>query len=321
MRYIITGSDGQLGGRVAANMLKEVSPDQLTFTFPFIERLPEKKIGDWKKQGVEIREADYDKKEQMIEAFMGGERLFFVSGVLNGPKRVQQNKNVIDAAKKAGIKHITYTSFFGANREGYDQYVLPDHTATEKYLRESGIGDNIMRNTLYLENYLINSVMLANISDYKWVTNAGETEGAFIPKDDSGRVATALLLGKGEPNKDYDVTGNLISQREICGMVAKASGINYEYVPVNDEAFLKYLDSIHIPRETNGDYSKSPVPWCGNDMLTNEGGIRKGQMSIQTDTVEKLTGRKPMAVSELIDRYSFVWKEKVTSYWDLGKYM
>lgn len=55
-------------------------------------------------------------------------------------------------------------------------------------------------------------------------------------------------------------------------------------------------------------------------MLTNEGGIRKGQMAIQTDTVEKLTGRKPMAVSELIDRYGFVWKEKVTSYWDLGKY-
>ena len=81
------------------------------------------------------------------------------------------------------------------------------------------------------------------------------------------------------------------------------------------------MDSIHIPRVTSGDYSKSPVPWCGNDMLTNEGGIQKGQMSIQTDTVEKLTGRKPMNAIDLIDRYSFVWKEKVTSYWDLYKYM
>jgi len=321
MRYIITGSDGQLGGRVAANMLKEASAEQLVFTFPFIERLPDKKIENWKRQGVEVREANYDSMKQMIEAFKGGDRLFFVSGVLNGPERVQQHKNVIDAAKEAGIQHITYTSFFGANRKGYDQYVLPDHTATERYLGEAGVEYNIMRNTLYLENYLINSVMLANISDYKWVTNAGETKAAFIPKDDSGRVATALLLGKGEPNKDYDVTGNLISQREICEMIAKASGINYEYVPVGDEEFSKYLDSIHIPRVTSGDYSKSPVPWCGNDMLTNEGGIQKGQMSIQTDTVEKLTGRKPMNAIDLIDRYSFVWKEKVTSYWDLYKYM
>ena len=321
MRYVVTGSDGQLGGRVAVNMLSQVSGEQLIFTFPFPERLPKEKKEIWETQGVELRVANYDNKAQMIESFEGAERMFMVSGVFIGPKRVQQHQNAIDAAKEAGVKHITYTSFFGANREGYDQYVLPDHRATEKYLSESGIGYNIMRNTLYLENYLINSVMLANISDYKWVTNAGETAGAFIPKDDSGRVATALLLGKGEPKKDYDVTGNLITQREICEMVADASGIDYEYVPVNDQEFLKYLDSIHIPRESSGDFSKSPVPWCANDMLTNEGGIRKGQMAIQTDTVERLTGRKPMNASELIDRYSFVWKEKVTSYWDLVKYI
>ena len=321
MRYIVTGVDGQLGGRVAANMLKEAAADQLIFTYPFSERVPKAKIEQWEKLGITVQEANYDQKSQMTEVFKAGKRLFFVSGVLNGPERVQQHKNVIEAAKDAGVKHITYTSFFGANREGYDQYVLPDHRATEKYLSESGIEYNIMRNTLYLENYLINSVILANISDYKWVTNAGETAAAFIPKDDSGRVATALLLGKGEPNKDYDVTGNLITQREICEMIAEASGINYEYTPVDDEEFLKYLDSIHIPRETSGDYSKSPVPWCGNDMLTNEGGIRLGQMSIQTDTVEKLTGRKPLEAKDLIDKYSFVWKEKVSSYWDLMKYM
>lgn len=321
MRYIITGADGQLGGRVANNMLNQVSDEQLIFTCPFPERLPKEKKENWETQGVALRVANYDNKAQMIEAFAGAERMFMVSGVLNGPIRVQQHQNTIDAAKEAGVKHITYTSFFGANREGYDQYVLPDHTATEKYLSESGIEHNIMRNTLYLENYLLNSVMLANISDYKWITNAGETAAAFIPKDDSGRVGTALLLGKGEPNKDYDVTGNLITQRQICEMVAKASGIDFEYVPVDDEEFLRYLDSVHIPRETSGDYSKSPVPWCANDMLTNEGGIRKGQMAIQTDTVEKLTGRKPMNASELIDRYSFVWREKVTSYWDLMKYM
>ncbi len=321
MRYIVTGADGQLGGRVASNMLNQFSGEQLIFTCPFPERLPEEKKENWETRGVTLRVANYDNKAQMVDAFAGAERMFMISGVFIGEKRVQQHKNAIGAAIDAGVKHITYTSFFGANREGYDQYVLPDHRATEKYLAESGIDYNIMRNTLYLENYLLNSVMLANISDYKWVTNAGETAGAFIPKDDSGRVATALLLGKGEPNQDYDVTGNLITQREICEMVAKASGIDYKYVPVDDDEFLKYLDSVHIPRESSGDYSKSPVPWCAKDMLTNEGGIRIGQMAIQTDTVEKLTGRKPMNASELIDRYSFVWKENVTNYWDLMKYM
>ena len=42
--------------------------------------------------------------------------------------------------------------------------MLPDHRATEKMLKESGIEHNIMRNNLYMENYLTTSVMLAMLS-------------------------------------------------------------------------------------------------------------------------------------------------------------
>ncbi len=319
MRYIVTGSDGQLGGRVAANMLKEVSGDQLIFTCPDKRRLRKERLKVWEESGVTVREANYDSKEQMIEAFKGGDRIYMVSGVLIGPERVQQHKNVIDAAIAAGVKHITYTSFFGANRPEYKQYVLPDHTATEEYLIASGIDYNIMRNNLYLENYLLNSVMMANLDNNRWVTTAGEGKATFIAKDDSGRVATALLLGKGEHNKDYDVTGQLISQHEVCNMISELSGINYEYITLNEEEYYDYLDSIYIPRTSHGNYSKSPVPWCANDMVTNESGIRDGLMAVETDTVEKLTGRKPIHPKDLLEKYSFVWKEKITTYWDLGK--
>lgn len=319
MRYIVTGVDGQLGGRVASNMLKEVSGDQLIFTFPDRNRLRPERVKAWEEHGVSLREANYDNKEQMTEAFKGGDRIFMVSGVVIGPERVQQHKNVIDAAIAAGVKHITYTSFFGANRSGYKQYVLPDHTATEEYLRNSGVEYNIMRNNLYLENYLLNSVMMANLDNNRWVTTAGEGKATFIAKDDSGRVATALLLGKGEYNQDYDVTGRLISEHEICNMIREISGIDYEYITMNEEEYYDYLDSIYIPRTSKGNYSKSPVPWCANDMVTNESGIRDGLMAIETDTVEKLTGRKPLDPKDLLEKYSFVWKEKITTYWDLGK--
>lgn len=44
VKYIVTGVDGKLGGRVAENMLKEVKAEELIFTCPFLERLnPEKK--------------------------------------------------------------------------------------------------------------------------------------------------------------------------------------------------------------------------------------------------------------------------------------
>lgn len=318
MRYLITGVDGKLAGRVAEMMLKEVDGKELIFTCPNIDRIPIEKRENWEKRGVTIKSANYDKLEEMAESFKDVDRLFFISSILNGPRRVEQHKNVIEACKRAGVKHIIYTSFFGANREGYNQYVLPDHRATEKMLKESGIAHNIMRNNLYMENYLTTSVMLAMLSNNIWGTTAGEGKVTSIAKDDSARCAVALLLGKGEVNRDYDLTSTIpMSQRDICNLIAEKSGIPFKYVPMNSKEFKEYLENLHIPETTDGDFSKSPVPFCSNDMITNEAGIAEGQMGIVTHDVELLTGVKPKEVADLIDEYSYVWKNKVKHWRDL----
>lgn len=85
----------------------------------------------------------------MIEAFRGGNRIYMVSAVTIGEIRVQQHKNVVDAAIAAGVEHITYTSFLGASDPAYAHvYVTPNHTATEAYIRErsaeTGVEYNFM---------------------------------------------------------------------------------------------------------------------------------------------------------------------------------
>lgn len=230
MKYIVTGCDGKLGGRVAENMLKEVSPSNLIFTCPFMERLDPQKKEKWESLGVSVRQANYDDVDEMVKAFSGGDRIYIVSAVTIGKIRVQQHKNVVDAAIKAGVKHITYTSFLGASDPAYAHvYVTPDHTATEAYIREvapqHGVDYNFMQDNLYLENYLTTSVMLALMSDNKWYTTAGEGKGTFVPKDDVARLATALLLGKGEPGKTYKACGSeSISQRDLAQLLSELSG-------------------------------------------------------------------------------------------------
>ncbi|MGM9526408.1 MAG: NAD(P)-dependent oxidoreductase, partial [Peptococcaceae bacterium] len=194
----------------------------------------------------------------------------------------------------------------------YHQYVLPDHRATEAYLATCGIPYNVMRNNLYMENYLTTSVMLAMLSNNVWGTTAGEGKATFIAKDDSAACAAALLLGKGQPNVGYDLTSlHPVSQREICAMIAERSHIDFKYVPMNAEEYYQYLDALHIPRTTDGDNSKAPVLWCSNDMVTNEAGIAEGQMAIVSHDVETLLDRKPLEVTDLLDRYSYIWREKV----------
>lgn len=318
MKYLVTGADGKLAGRVAANMMEKVSGKELIFTCPDLSRVSSEKREFWRKNEVEIREANYDREEQMVEAFRGADRLFFISSIINGPKRVEQHRKVIEACKKAGVKHVTYTSFFGADREGYHQYVLPDHRATEKMLRESSISFNIMRNNLYMENYLTTSVMLAMLSNNVWGTTAGEGKVTSIAKDDSARCGAALLLGNGEPGQAYDLTSTIpLSQREICSMIAEKSGIPFVYQAMTEEEFRKYLEALHIPETTDGDFSQAPVPFCSNDMITNEAGISEGQMGIVTHDVERLTGRKPLEVCDLLEPYSYVWKNKVSHWKDL----
>ncbi|TKI05980.1 NmrA family NAD(P)-binding protein [Martelella alba] len=323
MKYVITGCDGQLGGRVAENMLSNVNPRNLIFTCPDPKRLPAETVAKWNRLGIEICTADYDKPEQMWKVFKGADRIFIVSGVLIGEKRVQQHRNVINAAVKAGLKHITYTSFLGATDPRYAHvYVTPDHTATEEYLQhiaaDSGIEYNVMRNNLYMENYLTTSVMLALLSGNKWYTTAGEGKGTFISKDDSALAATVLLLGAGQKNTAYNITGKqAISQREICQLISEASGIPLQYCPVDKEAFFAYLDSIGIPRTTDGDYSRSPVPWCGNDMVTNEASIAEGLMDFRSDDFYKLTLRIPKTAKDLVQRYSYIWKEKISNWKDI----
>ncbi|WP_213989254.1 NAD(P)H-binding protein [Sodalis sp. dw_96] len=109
----------------------------------------------------------------MTEAFRGGKGLFLLSAMTVGEVRQQQHRNAVDAAKAAGIEHINYTSFLGADRPDTFQVVTIDHRATEYYLQQSGLQWNTLRDNLSLENYLIAFAAIA-FKDMKWHTSAGE---------------------------------------------------------------------------------------------------------------------------------------------------
>lgn len=323
MKYIVTGVDGKLGGRVAELMLQETDASNLIFTCPDLSWLKPEKKEKWEKAGVAVRQANYNNVEEMTEAFKGGNRIYVVSAVTIGEIRVQQHKNVVDAAIAAGVEHITYTSFLGASDPKYAHvYVTPDHTATEAYIRqkaeETGIKYVFMQDNLYLENYLTTSVMLAFMSGNKWYTTAGEGRATYVPKDDVARMAAALLLGKGKDNTTYKVCGcESLSQRDLAAMISDMSGRKIEYCPVSHEEFFKYLDSMHIPRTATEDFSKAPVPWCGNDMVTNEGSIAEGLMDIASTDIEDVTGKKPSTARELAKNYTYIWENNVTHWRDI----
>lgn len=64
----------------------------------------------------------------------------------------------------------------------------------------------------------------------------------------------------------------------------------------------QYFDALHIPRTTDGDFSKSPIPWCSDDMVTNEACVKEGKMNVASDDIYKITGKAPATVRELAEQ-------------------
>ena len=320
MKYLVTGCDGQLGGRIAKITSEKVAAEDLVVACPFPERLDEEKKDYWTKSGIEIRTANYDNRQEMTENFKDIDRLIIISTITIGDIRRQQHRNAIDAAVDAGVKHITYTSYLGASDPAYQHvYVTPDHTYTEGYIKEKLVGTdvkyNFMRNNFYLENFVAALPVLAMINNFEWHTLAQDGRATCVPKDDSARLAAALLLGKGEDNTAYTACGKeATSIKEIVEIINDVSTAEFKYVPVDEEGLYAFCASLGIPRDSTDDFSNSPFPWCANDIVTSEQTIADGMFNVISDDIKTVTGVECRSVRDVIEENKYVYEQKLGSW-------
>lgn len=302
--YLVNGVGGQLASRVAEEMLNHVSAKELVFAASRLDRIDPVNLMRWRDRGVIIREASYDNPEQLRKAYEGVERMLLVSTWMIGPTRRRQHANAIDAAKSAGVKHIVYTSFVGAEIEIDTPPVALDHRITEKNIVDSGLEWTFMRDTFYSDAIIQYFPPLATLFGNIWRSNHGGGRVGYVAREDCSRVAAALLAGKGEANSVHVVTGpELLSDRDIFEMICRRTGWKADFVEMTDEEYYAFWDSHNVPRTVTGDFSKSPIPLCSDDLVTNGTSTRAGHHAFLTDTVEKLTGSRPLSARTVIEKY------------------
>lgn len=294
--YVVTGVGGYVGAAVAENLLKDgVPPDRIRVT-----SRNEEVLARWRARGVDARRAGFNDRDALTEAFRGAEHVFMVSTMEAGPSRQQQHRNAVQAAKDAGVGHIVYTSFLTAATPGVTTLEVDDHKLTEQLIRDSGIRWNFMRNNQYADAMAENQAAIA-ISSGKSIGNTGGGRVGFVSRDDVAAVAAKLLQGKGEPDTAYAVTGpEALDFRQVAEIIRELSGAKFDIIDLTDEQMYAMWDSLGVPREATGDFSKSPVPWCSDGMVSFGRMIREGHLDVVTDVVERFTGRKPRSLRELM---------------------
>ena len=261
----ITGATGQFGA-IALNLLKAKHANVIALV-----RSPEKT------SGVEARKFDYSKTEGQVEALQGVDTLILVSSNEIGQRFVQHN-NVIEAAKKAGVKHIIYTSLLGATNDNTVKSLAGEHVETEAALKASGIIYTILRNTWYTENYT--DLIPASIANNAFYGSAQNARIASALRAELAEAAVNVALGEGHDNQTYELSGSTsYTLADLAAEISKQTGKNIPYVDIPTTDYANELVKMGLPKEIAA-FSAECEIYVANGALFSE-----------DKTLEKLLGR------------------------------
>ncbi|NCH75630.1 SDR family oxidoreductase [Cronobacter sakazakii] len=234
----ITGATGQLGQRVIDTLLNTVAAQEIVA----IVRNPAKAAA-LSARGVQVRAADYNDAVALTAALAGVEKVLLISSSEVG-QRATQHRNVIDAAKTAGVKLIAYTSLLHADRSPLG--LADEHVATEKMLADAGIPYVLLRNGWYTENYLA-SVPPA-LEHGVFIGSAGDGKIASASRQDYAEAAAKVLTLDNQAGRVYELAGDHAwTLRDLTALLSKETGKTVAYQNLSEADFAAALTGAGLP--------------------------------------------------------------------------
>lgn len=282
MSIVITGASGQLGRRVVEEALGRLDPQDLIL----VTRTPAF-LAEYSDRGAHVRRGDFTDPSTLPGAFAGGKRLLLISTDVVG-ERVAHHRAAIDAAVRAGIGFIAYTSIVNpveANPAG----VVPDHRATEETLLASGVEWAFLRNSIYAHPEAAN--LATAEATGKLVTNAGGGRIANVAREDCAAAAAAVVTGGDHAGRAYDITGpELLDAEARAALFAEITGTPVEVVHLDDESFAAGVaEGAGLAIEV------------GRFVASFGRATREGYLDVISTDFEQLTGRAPQGLRSVLE--------------------
>lgn len=235
MKTAVTGATGQLGRLIIERLRDRLPAGDIVA----LARTPAKAAD----LGVEVREADYARPDTLLPALAGIGTLMMISGSEVGQRAIQ-HRNLITAAKQAGVRRIVYTSLLHADTSTLG--LAPEHVETEAMLGGSGLAVTVLRNGWYTENYTASAA--AAVANGALVGSAGEGRIASATRADFADAAVAVLTGEGHDGKVYELAGD--TAYTLAGLAAEISrqtGKDIPYVNLPPAEYTAALAGAGVP--------------------------------------------------------------------------
>jgi len=276
MKIGVTGATGQLGKLVVEQLKGKVSNDSIVALVRDTEKA--------KEFGVEARAFDYKNPETLAEQLKGIDRLLLISSNEIG-QRARQHKNVIDAAKKAGVKWVVYTSILHADATTIN--LAGEHLETEKMLKESGIDQTILRNGWYTENYT--GSIGGALAGGAFIGSAGTGKISSAARQDYAEAAATVIADEAYKGQLFELAGDTAyTLSDLAAEISKQTGKSIPYRDLPESEYAQILASFDIPKG----FADAIASW---DVSAS-----KGDLFDSTQQLSKLIGRPTTSLAESV---------------------
>lgn len=236
----VIGSTGSQGGGLCRAILDDPSGG---FACRAITRDPNKdKAQALAAKGAEVVSADLDDVESLKKAFAGAHGVYAVTNFwehFSAEKEKQQAKNIADAARAAGVKHVIWSTL-----EDTRKLMSPDDTRMpylqEKY-RVPHFDAKAEADAYFADlpaTYLITSFYWDNLfmfgmapkkgadGNYAWAFPLGDKKMAGIAAEDIGKIAYAIFkAGSQYIGKTVGIVSEALSINEMGEKLSKGLGV------------------------------------------------------------------------------------------------
>lgn len=275
---VVTGATGQLGHLVIKALLKKVPASSIVAAVRNVE-----KARDIAALGVQVRHADYSQPASWDTALKGADKVLLISSSEIG-QRAKQHRAVIDAAKKAGVKLLAYTSVLRADTSVLG--LAGEHRETEADMRASGIPLVFLRNGWYTENYTAGIPSALSLGAVYGCAGDGRISSAA--RADYAEAAAVVLAADNQAGKVYELAGDsAFTVSEFAAEISRQSGKAIGYVNLPEAEYKKALLGAGLPE------------FVAELLANSSTGAGKGALFDEGHQLSKLIGRPttPLAAS------------------------
>ncbi|GAA1055843.1 NAD(P)-dependent oxidoreductase [Agromyces luteolus] len=280
MTILVTAASGHLGRLVVEALLERgAAPADVVAAARDTGA-----IADLAARGIRTVELDYARPETIAPALEGVDVMLLISGTAFG-ERVGQHRNVIEAAKAAGVGKLAYTS--GPKAATSELVLMPEHRGTEQVIAEVGVPAVILRNNWYTENYAQDVALAASTGVITAATGTGRVASA--PRRDYAEAAAVVLLEDGHVGEVYELGGDEPwTFAELAAATSEVLGRDVVFV---DQAPAERVASLVAAGLDEG---------TAGFVAAIDEGIARGDLAESDGTLARLIGRPATPLVEAL---------------------